>query len=160
MVLETVEVLPLVPKEEVIYRCNNQYFKYQDGEYKECKLEGQVVSMTLYDLNSSIISQLDPITDFTDSIELINSWAGKEPDEYFMLLNRDTSYYTLFKAKTKKHLEFENLGEAVIACLKEISCLRSISLAEGAIELWADFEDDLRCFYLFPYDKGIVEYRR
>lgn len=160
MVLKTVDVLPLAPEDEVIYKCKDQYFRYQDGEYKECKLEGQVASMNLYDLNQSIISQLDPITDFTDSIELINSWASKEPDEYFMLLNKDTSYYTLFKAKTKKKLEFNSLGEAVITCLKEISNLRSVSLAEGAIELWADFEDDLRYFYLFPYDKGIVEYRR
>lgn len=120
------------------------------------------LSMNLYDLNKSIMSQLDPLSDeaLNKYIQTINDWAAKQPDTFFMLLSNDIHYYTIFRGRNKKNLEFQGLGQAVITCLKEIAPIHDITLTDNGIEIWANYEDDMTYFSLFPYDRGIVDYRR
>lgn len=133
-------------------------------KYDNAKIKDSNISMSLYDLNKSIISQLEPLSD--DELELnmklINDWANKLPDTFFMLLSHDENYFTIFRSRSKKNLEFDNLGQAVITCLKDFYTINSISLNEDSIEIWGKNEekDNYACFYLFPYDRGIVDYRR
>lgn len=140
---------------------------FQNGEWviiDNQSITNDFCKMSLYDLNQQIMSQLDPLMDdnFNAAMDLIDSWCEKEPDDFYMLLNNDLRYYTVFSARSKKNMEFHSLGEAVLVVMRELGAIRSVDLTSdsNAIEIWTDYEDTPQCFMLFPYDKGIVEYRR
>jgi hypothetical protein len=127
------------------------------GDNNNIKVEGKGLEMSLYNLNQSIISQLNTITDFNDKINLINEFKENTGNKYYMLYAKDISYFTIFHIE--KYGEFAKLGDGVIECLKYIGDVKSIEYTEArdAIEIWIQQDDnDPVCAYLFPYDNGIV----
>ena len=151
--------LPRPYKGEIAHAIDtNETYIYNDGWQllENVRLEGQGLNMNLYDLNKSIISQLKTIDDFTASITLINDFAEKTKNKYYMLYAKDISYFTIFHIK--KYGEFINLGNGVIECLYNVGSVKSIDYTENkdAIEVWIQQDDEPICAYLFPYDNGIV----
>ena len=116
--------------------------------------------MSLYDLNKYIISQLPKLEDLTAAIDLINEFDKCVDSEYYMLLCRDISYYTIFNHFINNDNEFSNLGEAVLTCAQEIGELVSVELTadKGAIEIWAKTNEDSLCMYLFNCANLIVNW--
>lgn len=111
--------------------------------------------MDLYSLNKQLVSQMPNMEDFADSIELINKFARKNSNKYYMLLCRDISYYTVFERLLGLT---ETIGEAVITCLNSIgTSIKSIEEVKGAIECWVvpfDEKDPVAVIF-FPYDIGM-----
>lgn len=137
----------------------NKTYIYNNGWQllEAAKLKGQGLNMSLYDLNKSIISQLNILTDFTDAIALINEFTEETNNKYYMLYAKDISYFTIFHIE--KYGEFINLGDGTIECLRNIGDVKSIDYTEAkdAIEIWIQRENNEPiCAYLFPYDNGIV----
>lgn len=124
---------------------------------KESKDYGNI-SMNLYDLNKSIVSQL-PIADNTDPyVELINDKMKNYSN--LMLLCKEISYYTIFYPKANEP-DFENKGEAVLTCALDIGKIITVDYMEASdtIEIWVRTnKDENLCMCLFDCEGLMVSY--
>lgn len=76
---------------------------------------------------------------------------------YFMLLNNDLRYYTVF---SKKDGNYSYAASEIIGCLQDNGKIISIDLTEDYNwECWVrDEENKCHLFYLFPYNSGTIEF--
>lgn len=146
----------LNPQEgEIVQTEDGKAMIYQNGEYKELKVEGSNLELGLYDINKQIISQLPALTDFSKAIVDIRELHGKYWNKYYMMYGKEISYFTLFKV-----CGLNDFGQDVIDCCANVGIIKSIDLTEtnDAIEIWVQPEEaEPTCLYLFPYDNGLVE---
>ena len=117
------------------------------------------LQMNIYDLNKQIISQMATLSDedLEDSKQLIRGYFQEHENEFYMLLCKDISYYTLFHIVD--YITEPAAADEVIACIKEIGAVKSIDRTnDGAIEIWAHHgEAQPLAMYLFAYDMGVIE---
>lgn len=121
---------------------------------QEKKVSGDL-NISLYDLNKASIPQLPDYTEveFAAAVDLINSFVGT--NKFYMLLGREVNYYTVFMREPTME---ETIGEAVVDCLKCFSAshVKSIEMAEGAIEAWVMNGEEATVMYFFPYNEGVI----
>lgn len=146
----------LNPQEgEIVQTEDGKTMIYQNGEYKELKVEGSNLELGLYEINKQIISQLPALTDFSKAIVNIRELHEKYWNKYYMMYGKEISYFTLFKV-----CGLNDFGQDVIDCCANVGIIKSIDLTEtnDAIEIWIQPEEaEPTCLYLFPYDSGLVE---
>ena len=124
--------------------------------------EGKGISMNLYDLNQSIVSQLPALTkqDIAARMDVIHNLHNDSMNKHYMLLCKDYNYYTIFECDTM--LNMPSFGVAVCDIITDIGEVFSIDATEdkNAIEIWIkpNEENNPFVFYLFPYDSGVVYY--
>lgn len=116
--------------------------------------------MDLYTLNKNIVEQLPNLNQKeTEMLKTeIHQWRNKNyfNNGYFMLLNRDINYYTLFRWQNRND---ECLPDLVVECLEKIGKLKTWEVQEDKIELWVETPMPRKgciAVYLFPYDNFIV----
>ena len=135
---------------------------------KKAKIEGDV-TMTSYDINKQLISQLPPMTEeqYIEYENALTEFLVKTNNEYYMLLNNDKHYYTLFHKNGD--IEFEAMPDVLKEILNELG--EFITWSAGAddesMELWVKEKwtsvidetehEEVFCYYLFGYDAGVVE---
>lgn len=134
------------------------------ANYKKAKMEGNV-SMSLYEINQNIMSQMPAYTDDqkAELIDKLNSFAQKHPTtEFFMFLCREAYYYTLLR-KQSSEPEFSTFGDCAVTLISEWG--KEIVAAddfEDRYEFWLKDTDtnkkETNCFLLFPYDQGVVTF--
>ena len=122
-------------------------------------MENQI-ELNLYDLNKSVINQLEPMTpdEIIDNLNLIEEYYHKSDNSFHMLLCKDYNYYTIFAPDDIITIEFT---ATVYDIIVNIGTIYSIENTEdGAIEIWIkpEGEEMPYAFYLFPYDAGVVYY--
>lgn len=149
---------------------NNKIKEFQKNE--KTKISGA----TLYDLNKQIINQTEnPMTDedLYDALDYIVAPFFKKNIEqrinkedfdncYFMLLCKEDNNYTLFNVRN--YLDFQEpvlmACDELRICLKNRGKVYSIENTEDnyAIEIWLkDADKGMLCYYLFPYNEGVIE---
>lgn len=122
------------------------------------------VSMSLYEINQNIISQLTPYSEEQLSAleDKINDWRINNHSEnlYFMLLCNDCHYYTILNKVAPIGLtDFRDLGEAITQLAEESGYqIMSDDEREDRFEIWLKNEGGTYDFILFPYDKGVVTF--
>lgn len=116
---------------------------------------------TLYDLNKQMVIKetlMSPKNIAAAQIKIEN-WFNTDIDCYAMLLCNDRRDFTIF------HL-YENqnpnpcaiAAEEVIGCLTDRGDIISIDPTEDrAWEIWLKINDEAYCYYLFCYDKAVIE---
>lgn len=149
--------------EKGIYMDQKEYDDYLAKHTKELeKLAKEnptkpIASMTLYELNQSVVGTMKSMDKETirKTVEkvVIPYLQDNSEQFYFTLLNNDLHYYTLFhfSKEPKNYFSFaENLAEII----EDLGSVKSIDLDNnGAIAVWINTD----CYYLFPYDIGVVE---
>lgn len=135
------------------------------NEQMNQKIEGKgEVTMSLYEINQSLISQLPPYDEekVDDLIERINHWDIDKNYRvtYYMMLNNDKHYYTILRYEDKiTHTDFSTLGEAVIVLLKEMGYkIMSDEIIDDHCEIWVKNDEETIAYLIFPYDQGVVLY--
>lgn len=123
--------------------------------------ENGMPQVTLYQLNQMMVHQLPIYTedDMDRAEDIIHDWVyNGNKGNYYMLLCNELSYYTLFHA-VDNCLILENFIAELWDVLHDM-VIRDISIDDnGAVAIWIDWDDNTsHCFYLFPYDKGVVEF--
>ena len=122
-------------------------------------MENQV-ELNLYDLNKSVINQLEPMTpdEIIDNLNLIEEYYHKSKNNFHMLLCKDYNYYTIFAFDDIITIEFTATVYDIIVSLGTIYSIENTE--DGAIEIWIkpEGEEMPYAFYLFPYDAGVVYY--
>ena len=112
--------------------------------------------MSLYDINKSVYLKKDNLDDFgiSECKALIRSYVKKTKAKYYMLLNNELKYYTVFaiddEGSNKIDLE-------VINTLKEFDNIKDIKEDNDSIEIWATLNGELGYFLFFDYDKGVIK---
>ena len=119
-------------------------------------------SIDLYTMNQNIINQLPVYTDedMDRAEDIIHDWIyDGHRANYYMLLCKELSYYTLFHSVDNCLIEEDFIRELWDVC-SYLGPIHDISIDDNdAIAIWAEWEDTgVHCFYLFPYDKGVVEF--
>lgn len=149
-------IKPLNPQEgEIVQTEDGKAMIYQNGEYKELKIEGSNLELGLYDMNKQIISQLPILEDFDKAMHDIQTLYEIYHNKYFMLYGKEISYFTVFKI-----IDPQYLGEDVLDCCLNVGLIKAMDLTEAgdAVEIWVQPQDgEPTCLYLFPYDSGIVQ---
>ena len=157
----TLNALPRANEGEIAFCTDTEkVMTYHNGEWIEMsENNNDLLTLKLIDLNKNIISQLPQLTakDIENIANDIDALDNKLNNSFYMLYGKEISYFTLF-SKLTEISEFELLGEAVIECLNDLGELRAAAhTPDGmAMEFWVNYEDDVICLYLFPYDKAIV----
>ena len=122
-------------------------------------MENQI-ELNLYDLNKSVINQLEPMTpdEIIDSLGLIKEYYRKSNNGFHMLLCKDYNYYTIFAPDRIMSSEFTATVYDIIVNLGTIYSIENTE--DGAIEIWIkpEGEEMPYAFYLFPYDAGVAYY--
>lgn len=130
---------------------------------KKTKIKGKSeVSMSLYEINQNLISQLPAYTNEqnNDLENRINGWEDKYViNQYFMLLCNDLHYYTILHRGDHQNADFSNLGQSIIRLLLESGyIIHSDEILDDHCEIWATNDEGTYAFMLFPYDQGVVTY--
>lgn len=124
-------------------------------------------TISLYELNQSSIMQFPPMDEekINSYIKTLNEWHSLTSDKHFMLLSNKFNYYTIFELTdylvNPKPTSF---GEVVTDLLKSFDKVYSISPFDeekSGWEIWATLSKENKApevFYLFPYDKGVINY--
>ena len=148
-----------------------ELLKEQDNMEKAFEVpedeEAPKVEVSLYELNQMMIAQMPDMHPEQMKENFLNWFNGKDGDgyrynNYFMLLCNDNNYYTLFHldwdGSEYDELFWQNLCE-VFECVGPVKIMEEDT--NGAFSIWANWLDKgiYHCFYLFPYDKGVVEVR-
>ena len=138
------------------------------GEVSESE-ETPKVEVSLYELNQMMVAQMPDMPPEQMKENFLNWFNGKNSCgnsyrdfNYFMLLCNDNNYYTLFHldqdSSNCDELFWENLYE-VFECVGPVKIMEEDT--NDAFSIWANWLDKgiYHCFYLFPYDEGVVEVR-
>lgn len=154
--------LPRPSKGEIAYATDTKELFIYNGEQwvsysTDVTLENQGLTMGLYELNRSIISQLEDMTEFEEKIELINEFKVKTGNVFYALYGREIAYITIFTSMLKAY-DSKTFGQIVIECLQNVGPIKCIDYTtnKDAIEIWVDYKGTTTCLYLFPYDNGVV----
>lgn len=156
---------------EIVYLTDDEKFVMFDGEKfvdipDKVQVTGEGLSMSVYELNKTIMSQLpvkETYAELSEERNLINDFHKNGAHRFYMLLCRDISYYTIFENEKTKMSDFGSLGHAVIECLQSVGKIICADLTEdrGAIEIWVRTpEDDNLCMYLFNCEDLVVSFGR
>lgn len=115
--------------------------------------------MKMYDLNKVGYSSLPNYndSDIDNAKYIIRKYLTYHPSSYYMLLNNENHYYTLFTFTDG--YKFAKLTDEIINIARELGSIKSIETSEdgNAIEFWIMYEGEVCVFYLFDYARGVIE---
>lgn len=117
---------------------------------------------TLYDMNKQLIKQQKPMSTFAINeakTNIVLPWLYDLFNDcyYYMLLCHDRRDYTIFNTHDAS-AEPKNMVDILIECFENRDLnIYSIDKNASAIEIWAGTKEEVFCYYLFPYDEGVIE---
>ena len=122
--------------------------------------------MTLYEFNQTGYTNLPKMakSEINTMKERVTSWINDidkahqdEENVYFMLLNNESHYYTIFNWGESFGSE---VADEIFSIVKDLGTLKSIEPTEtgDAWEFWVTGQDAVtRMYLLFDYTKGVIE---
>lgn len=120
----------------------------------------EIQGQTLYELNQQLMSNEKKMSglDLINRKKSLEAFFKNSSAAYFMMLCKERSDYTLFHLKSNK--SYQKAAEEVMECIKERGTILSIDRTSDniAYEIWIRDEEEINsCYYLFEYDKGVIE---
>ena len=112
--------------------------------------------MKLYELNQAAYAKLPTLTS-TDKIHSkIVFFLQRYPGKYYMLLNKDKRYYTVYVNKSNDN---DKLAEDLIdlAMHDMQGELKEVEDSEDHLEFWIANGDLADMYIFFKYDEGVIE---
>lgn len=149
------------PEELALVEDENKVYVYKD-EWVEYNPEDGGLTLTLYDVNKLTMPNLPDLTNeqIDEAKRKIAAFIPSNTN-YWMLLNNEKRYYTVFHLnKAKNVLLCPKIEDEIIECLTELGAIKSIEIIDdNTVEAWVIDKDDETAYvyYLFNYDGGIVE---
>ena len=143
--------------ERALVKENHSVYKWNGSNWE---FQGRTgIDTSLFQLNQSIMTGLPAYTDgqISAAKTLIDNWHADHPGSFYMLLSNEQRYYTVFHIGNN----FTNpvLENAVVdECLSQIGAIKDISRNDDdVIECWVTVGGTSYVYYLFNYDKGVIE---
>ena len=144
-----------------IFMEQDEYQEYLKSKNQKKDESKPVAQVSLYQLNQDIMSNQPALSGDgvrKGQLEFFD-WISKLPDnpKFYMLLCSELNYYTVFHINdTATREEFWN---ELYDIAKELGTLKAMEIDSGCFSIWVDWPQDniSHLFYLFPYDRGVVE---
>ena len=118
------------------------------------------LQMTTYELNRLAYAQLPILADSSSergiALRVLDEYIHNNEGHYFMLLNNDARYYTIFSM-------YDNFEESYISaiddCIRAIGDLICIEYNEemNSCECWFKIGNEASMYVFFVYDMGVIE---
>lgn len=149
--------------ETAYVKSDHKGYVYHEDKWVPIDTDGSGLKMNLYEINKSIISQMEPVSE--ESLEYLKRDINKIfTGDYYLLYGKEISYFTLFERRkvVTDMLKNESLGDMVLECLKSFDKVYSYEFKddEHTVEIWVhNSENNLATvLYLFDYKEGVVYY--
>ena len=116
----------------------------------------------LYEANKQLILKTEkPLT----HLELANmqlkfeDFFETQVKEYAMLLCHEQRDFTVFHLDAKSITSPHFAAREALGCCTDRGEVYSIEKTEDdqAYEIWIKIDNDIYCYYLFPYDQAVIE---
>lgn len=130
------------------------YYVWKENKWVEQSTE---FSMSLYELNLSMYASKENLTSkqIKEGKKIIKDYARKNKGEFYLLLNNELKYYTIFQVGQEVNQALQN---EVYDLLLEFDNVKAIELNdEGLVEIWATYQGTLGLFMLFEYSGGVIK---
>jgi hypothetical protein len=121
--------------------------------------------MNLYDFNRVNMGQFPILEDTDGAKKIIKDFVKKQLSQYYMLLNHENRYFTLFNfiGYQTTSSKVSSMANDVIECMENQGFgILDVNLdpTESAIEVWVKHRETeaVHMYLLFPYDFGVIEY--
>ena len=126
------------------------------------------LGVNMYEFNKINVAKM-PVLKTSSEIRgakrVIKEFVNKKLAKYYMLLNHDNRYFTLFNFKDGVIFEekVNTMANDIIECMENCGFgIVDISRdeSEEALEVWVKDEENQTAYMylLFPYDFGVIEY--
>ena len=144
-----------------IFMEQDEYQEYLKNKNQKKDESKSVAQVSLYQLNQDIMSNQPALSGDgvrKGQLEFFD-WISKQPDnpKFYMLLCHELNYYTVFHINDTATKE--NFWNEFYDIAKELGTLKAMEIDSGCFSIWVDWPQDniSHLFYLFPYDRGVVE---
>jgi uncharacterized membrane protein YjdF len=115
--------------------------------------------MTIYEVNKASYAKL-PVLDkegLDYAVKLLSNYITKSENQYYMILNHDIHYYTIYNWKD---CLIKQLAKDVLALMSSLGSLKAVELSKDGsmVEFWIiDITGECNMYAFFGYDKGVIE---
>lgn len=109
--------------------------------------------MTLYEINKNAYSDL-PEVDKDKAIDTIRNYILHDSNTYYMMVNHDTRYFTLFVWEhdpTAKYFAAE-----IFKTAQSIGEVKAVESNENMLEIWIQQDKECNMYGFFKYDRGVI----
>lgn len=118
--------------------------------------------MTLYDVNKAAYKALPAKTN--EELDLLekklSEYLRTHLSKYYMMLCNELKYYTIYTWDSRGdfYKNTNKMAWEIIDVAKTLGAIKGIEfLDDGAVELWIEADDDCNLYYLFDYERGVIE---
>lgn len=115
--------------------------------------------MKMYELNQAGYASLPTLAhdEVLACKGLLIDYLSSFDSNYYMLVNNEAHYYTLFTYKDEFHA-FADMAFEVLALVEELGEIKSIERNGPMVEFWiVDRDGNCRMYPFFDYAKGVIE---
>ncbi len=112
--------------------------------------------MNIYDVNKGIYQNVPPMKS-SNVKKVMFDYFSQCNSHYFLMLNHDIHYYTLFHSANS--FSPENMTKEVYSIVKELGPVVDIinNQETAMLEIWIKYDGQSMMFGLFDYERGVVE---
>lgn len=115
-------------------------------------------NLTVYEYNKKGYASLPPYD--SEGLKLaeknIKEYLKNLPSKYYMMVNNDEHYYTLYTFKNE--YKFTEMAKEILQIAKELGPIHGVEDGgNGALEFWINYNGECQLFYFFDYARGVIE---
>ncbi len=112
--------------------------------------------MNLYEANQAIYQNAPSITDRDGAQAQIRNYLTTHPSKYYLMLNNDERYYTLYTFKNE--FKFNKMAKEILDISLNLGDIKDIVTSDnGYLEFWIIYKEKPTMFILFDYTRGVIE---
>lgn len=116
--------------------------------------------MTIYKLNQQAYAKFPELKDDElkeVKMDLYDYLASKPNVNYFMMLNHEKRYYTVY-TYGKDGLAPLRMADTMVEVAQTLGVLKAIEVRADMVEFWiSDKAGECHMYAAFPYDQGVIE---
>ena len=113
--------------------------------------------MTLYDLNKAGYASLPSLTEkgWSDARDALLQYITTFKSDFYMLLNNDLHYYTIFTWQSRSY-DWFSMVDAIIEIVRDLGNVKAIERNGPNVEIWIEQNGECNMYVLFDYERGVV----
>lgn len=114
--------------------------------------------MNLYELNQNMYANV-PAMNIGAIQTVIKEYLNKYPSKFYLMLNHDIHYYTVFYVEDSKHVVPTQCVHTIWSIVRELGEVVDVVMSDnGMLEFWIRQEDKrVLMFGFFDYERGVVK---
>lgn len=141
-------------------------YQYTENGWGPIQVQGDGLSVSLYDINQNIFAQLQPMND--ENLRQVHSQIFKflgdtmqdYDNDYWALICWQRHYITIFHndSKLKFEEDSEEISDVLMDILESLGDIKDVTdNGNGALEIWITSNEGTHCYLFFNYKNGVVE---